>query len=171
MLKTTLTGDFANRQTVTSKPCNFQASSGAKWKPQFDGGEVTSDGGLLLLRQVDRRLGWTEKLAEALPEARAVEKIEHGQKALLGQRIYSLCAGYEDLNDQLTLRHDVALQTAVEEDKELASAATLCRWENRAGRKAAWAMHGVLVEQFIASFKETPAELIPSASLRTGSGL
>lgn len=138
----------------------FPSVKRRKVEAQFNGGEVTSDGGLLLLRQVDRRLGLTEKLAAVLPEARAVEKIEHEQKALLRQRIYSLCAGYEDLNDQLTLRHDVALQTAVEQDKELASASTLCRWENRAGRKAARAMHEVLLEQFIASFKEAPEELI-----------
>lgn len=138
----------------------FPSVKRRKVEAQFSGGDVTSDGGLLLLRQVDRRLGLTEKLAAVLPEARAAEKIEHGQKSLLRQRIYSLCAGYEDLNDQLTLRHDVALQTAVEEDKELASASTLCRWENRAGRKAAWAMHEVLIEQFIASFKEAPSELI-----------
>jgi hypothetical protein len=138
----------------------FPSLKGRKVEAQFNGGEVSSDGGLLLLRQVDRRLGLTEKLAALLPEARAAEKIEHGQKALLRQRIYSLCAGYEDLNDQLSLRHDAALQTAVEEDKDLASASTLCRWENRAGRRAAWAMHEVLIEQFIASFKEAPAELI-----------
>jgi hypothetical protein len=138
----------------------FPSLKRRKVEAQFNGGEVSSDGGLLLLRQVDRRLGLTEKLAALLPEARAAEKIEHGQKALLRQRIYSLCAGYEDLNDQLSLRHDAALQTAVEEDKQLASASTLCRWENRAGRRAAWAMHEVLIEQFIASFKEAPSELI-----------
>jgi hypothetical protein len=68
--------------------------------------------------------------------------------------------GYEDLNDHNTLRGDVALQTAVQQDEELASASTLCRWENRSDREAAWAAHGVLVEQFISSFKRAPKELI-----------
>jgi hypothetical protein len=68
--------------------------------------------------------------------------------------------GYEDLNDHNTLRDDVALQTAVEQDKELASASTLCRWENRSDRETAWAAHRVLVEQFITSFKRAPKEVV-----------
>jgi hypothetical protein len=68
--------------------------------------------------------------------------------------------GYEDLNDHNTLRGDVALQTAVQQDEALASASTLCRWENRSDREAAWAAHRVLVEQFIASFNRAPQEVV-----------
>jgi hypothetical protein len=68
--------------------------------------------------------------------------------------------GYEDITDHDRLRGDVALQTAVQQDEELASASTLCRWENRADREAAWAAHGVLVEQFISSFKRAPKEVV-----------
>ena len=76
------------------------------------------------------------------------------------QRIYGLCQGYEDLNDHDTLRHNLAWQTAVERDKPLASNPTLCRLENRANRQVAWAVHQVLVDQFIASFPQAPGELI-----------
>jgi hypothetical protein len=76
------------------------------------------------------------------------------------QRIYGLCQGYEDLNDHDTLRHNLAWQTAVERDKPLASSPTLCRLENRANRQVAWAVHQVLVDQFIASFPQAPGELI-----------
>jgi hypothetical protein len=79
---------------------------------------------------------------------------------LVRQRIYGLCQGYEDLNDHDTLRHDLAWQTAVERDTPLASSPTLCRLENRANRQAAWAVHQVLVEQFIASFDTAPQGLI-----------
>jgi hypothetical protein len=58
------------------------------------------------------------------------------------------------------LRRDIAIQTAVRRDTELASASTLCRWENRSDRQASWAIHKVLVEQFIASSKRPPRELI-----------
>jgi hypothetical protein len=68
--------------------------------------------------------------------------------------------GYEDLNDHNTLRGDAALQTAVQRDEELAGASTLCRWENRSDRETAWAIHRILVEQFIASFKRAPKEIV-----------
>jgi hypothetical protein len=62
--------------------------------------------------------------------------------------------------DHSALRNDVLMQTACERDKALASAPTLCRLENRASRAAAWAIHEVMVEKFIASFKQAPAELV-----------
>lgn len=127
---------------------------------EFSGGEVTSDGGVLLLRQVDRRLGLTAAVDRALIDPRDPERITHSQLSLLRQRIYGLCLGYEDLNDHSHLRTDPAVQTAVERDQPLASAATLCRFENRMGRAAASRLHEVLIEQFIASFETPPAELI-----------
>jgi hypothetical protein len=71
-----------------------------------------------------------------------------------------LALGYEDLNDHDRLRIDPALQTAVERDTVLAGASTLCRWENRADRESVWAIHRVLLDQFVASFKTPPDELI-----------
>jgi Transposase DDE domain group 1 len=126
----------------------------------FTGGEVTSDGGIALLRQVDRRLGLTKTLAKVLPDPRDPERIEHPLLSLIRQRIYGLAQGYEDLNDHDTLRHDLAWQTAVERDVALASSPTLCRLENRADRSVAWSVHEVMVDQFIASFAAPPAELI-----------
>lgn len=126
----------------------------------FTGGDVSSDGGLPLLRQVDRRLGLTRALAQVLPDPRDRDRIEHSRVSLVRQRIYGLAAGYEDLNDHDTLRHDLVWQTAVERDRPLASSPTLCRLDNRANRAAAWAMHAVIVDQFIASFAAPPAELV-----------
>ena len=79
---------------------------------------------------------------------------------LVRQRLYAIALGYEDLNDHDGLRQDVALQTAVERDQWLASASTLCRFENRADRGTAWRLHEVLLDQFIASFKRAPKKLI-----------
>jgi hypothetical protein len=79
---------------------------------------------------------------------------------MLRQRIYGLALGYEDLNDHDSLRKDLLWQSAAERSEELASCATLCRLENRAGRKEAWLMHRVLFEQFIESFESAPKELI-----------
>lgn len=126
----------------------------------FSGGELSSDGGLLLLRQVDRHLGLSRAAAAAIPDPRDPERIRHTLRDLLAQRLYGLCCGYEDLNDHQALRDDVLMQTAVGRDEALASAPTFSRLENRATRAQAWALHGVLVEQFIASHSVAPEELV-----------
>ena len=152
---TVATGTVCNSEVFT-----FPAVKKRAVQASFTGGEVTSDGGIALLRQTDRRLGLTRALAKVLPDPRAAERVEHPLLALIRQRIYGLAAGYEALNDHDTLRHDLAWQTAVERDRALASSPTLCRLENRADRQVAWAVHAVLVNQFIASFAQAPAELI-----------
>jgi len=126
----------------------------------FGGGSVSSDGGVLLLRQADRRLGLTTGVASLLEDRRRQASCQHETLSLLRQRVYALALGYEDLNDHTTLRDDPALQTAVDRDAPLASSPTLCRWENRADRDAAGAIHRVLMERFIASYKRPPQRLV-----------
>lgn len=126
----------------------------------FDGGDITSDGGVLLLRQADRLLGLSEAIATVLPDRRRQASCDHDLSTLVRQRLFGVALGYEDLNDHDTLRQDVALQTAVDRDDCLASAPTLCRFENSANRETAWRLHEVLLEQFVASFKTAPTELI-----------
>jgi hypothetical protein len=126
----------------------------------FSGGHVTSDGGALLLRQAERKSGLLAAATKALADPRRKKSCRHSLSSMLRQRIYGLALGYEDLNDHDTLRTDMALQTAVDRDTDLASAPTLCRWENRTDRQTAWALHEVLVEQFIASHKRPPKELV-----------
>lgn len=126
----------------------------------FSGGEVTSNGGVLLLRQADRRLGLLKSVAKALPDERRQKSCAHSVLTMLRQRVFGLCLGYEDLNDHDELRHDLALQTAAERVDALASSPTLCRMENRMDREAAWAVNRVLVEQFIASYRQAPTEIV-----------
>lgn len=126
----------------------------------FDGGDISSEGGVLLLRQVDNQIGLTKAVAKVMSDARDPARITHDFRALIAQRIYAQCQGWEDLNDHTTLRHDLALQTAVGTTEALASAPTLCRLENRATRAQALALHGVLIDQFIASHKTAPEELV-----------
>ena len=76
------------------------------------------------------------------------------------QRVFAIACGEEDLNDHEELRRDIALQTAVGTDKVLASASTLCRLENRAQRQAAFDLNALFVEQFIASHKTPPKEIV-----------
>jgi len=144
----------------TQELFHFSSFDRRKIEGSFTGGDVSSDGGVLLLRQADRRLGLVAALDRVLVDPRHPAYIVHEQIDLLRQRIYGLALGYEDLNDHAMLRRDLAWQTALERDEELASSPTLCRLENRVNRQAAFAFHRVLVEKFIAAFKQAPTELI-----------
>ena len=107
-----------------------------------------------------RRLGLTAAVARRLGDPRQRGKLRHGVADLLRQRVFGIALGYEDLNDHAALRHDRALQAAAGRDRALASAATLCRFENRAEPGWAWAVHEVLAAAFIASFEGPPEEIV-----------
>lgn len=144
----------------TANKVEFGTLGRRKLEVNFGGGAVSSDGGLLLLREVDRRLKLTEHVASVLKDPRDPDLITHPLVDLLRQRIYGIVQGYEDLNDHERLREDVLLQSVLERDEVLGSAPTLCRMENRASRAEMWALQRQLVERFIASFKQAPAELV-----------
>ena len=127
---------------------------------RFDGGSMTSDAGVMLLGEVDRKLGLIDAAARCIADPRSALLIKHDVRSMLRQRVYGLALGWEDLNDHGALRQDVAMQTAVGVQLELASAPTLCRLEKWADRATAWRLHQVLVDQFIASFKTAPEELV-----------
>jgi hypothetical protein len=143
-----------------NKFVEFPSCKRRKVGANFGGGDVTSDGGVLLLRQVDRRLGLTAKVSHSLSDSRRKASCEHDIRSLLRQRVYGLALGHEDVNDHEILRNDPAFQTSVDRDRLLASSATLCRFENRADRETAWAIHKVMVQEFISSHKRAPKRLI-----------
>jgi hypothetical protein len=138
----------------------FPGFSRRKIQASFTGGDITSNGGVQLLRLADERTGLTEAVAQAMGDDRRGKSCTHDVESLIRQRVYAMALGYEDLNDHETLRSDLALQSALYRDEELASSSTLCRWENRADRETAVALHEVLVERFIASFDKVPRRLI-----------
>src|ERR1700712_3784888 len=98
----------------TQPELTFPSFDRRKIEANFTGGDVSSDGGLLLLREADRRLGLGAALDAVLVDPRNPELVTHRQVDLLRQRVYGLAAGYEDLNDHATLRRDLAFQTAEE---------------------------------------------------------
>lgn len=127
---------------------------------RFDGGSMTSDAGVMLLGATDRKLGLIEAAARCIADPRNPLLIKHTVRDMLRQRVYGLALGWEDLNDHGALRADVAIQTAVGIEREVASAPTLCRLEKWANRATAWRLHEVLADQFIASFTTAPEELV-----------
>ena len=144
----------------TSEGILFPACRRRRVEADFAGGDVTSNGGVLLLRQADRLLGLTAAVARGLPDIRQAGKVRHRLPDMLRQRVFAIALGYEDLNDHGELRHDLALQTAVDRDTALASAPSLCRLESCAKPLWAWHIHQVLVDAFIASFDRPPEEIV-----------
>ena len=136
-------------------PLAFSSIRRQKIQGDFNGGKLTSDAGAVLPREVDRRIGLLDAIAACISDPRRAGKITHDLRTLLAQRIFAIAMGYEDLNDHESLRDDPLLQLVsergIDEQQPLASASTLCRFENRIDRKAMAKMSEVFVEQFIAS--------------------
>ena len=119
----------------------------------FDGGNLSSDGGLMLLSAADRQLGLTASLAQLLPDHRDPTKVVHGLDEMLAQRVYQIACGYEDCNDAGDMRRDPVLKTSIgrlpETDPDLASQPTLSRFENRVTRTQLRRMAEVFVDSFV----------------------
>src|SRR6266700_146816 len=94
------------------QPLLFQDLGSRQVAADFSGGTLSSDGGVLLLRQVDASLGLTHRLAQCFSDARRQVYVDHSLQQLLAQRLYGLALGYEDLNDHQRLRLDPLLATA-----------------------------------------------------------
>jgi hypothetical protein len=144
----------------TEAPVGFGRVGRRVIEAAFDGGDIVSDGGVLLLRRVDERTGLTRAVAAVFGDSRRAASVTHGIREMVAQRLYGLCCGWEDVSDHNVLRRDLALQTAVGRVDELASAPTLSRLETSATRAHAAALNGVLVDQFIAGHVKAPKELV-----------
>ena len=81
---------------------------------RFDGGRLSSEGGLLALREVERRLGLAGRLAGCLTDRRAPERVRHGLAEIIGFRMLMIAAGYEDGNDADALRRDPMIKLALD---------------------------------------------------------
>ncbi len=111
---------------------HFRVSFTDKMKVYFKGSEVTSDGGLIVVRELDEQLGLTEMAGEYLVDSRPGRNIQHELTELLRQSVYSRLAGYEDVNDAEKLRNDPALRSVLSEralEKSASSDSTLGRFE------------------------------------------
>lgn len=96
----------------TSIPLTFASIAGKKVHVDFDGGTLTSDGGVLLLRAVEAHIGIIHRLRQALHDRRHQSSVEHTSDDLLRQRVFQIACGYEEANDCETLRHDPAFKAA-----------------------------------------------------------
>jgi len=104
----------------------------------FTAGRVSSDGGSLLLREVERKIGLIDRLAACFTDKRKQDRVEHGLGEMLSQRVFGLALGYEDVNDHEQLRHDplmAVLSGKRELEQPLAGKSTLNRLELPGGSK------------------------------------
>jgi Transposase DDE domain group 1 len=146
-----------------------------KIRAQFDGGAISSDGGGLLLREVEKRIGILHQFAACFTDYRNADLIEHTVQELVAQRVYGLALGYEDLNDHEELRNDPLLAVLVEKtdpsQEILAGKSTLNRLEltgKTASRKERYkkivldhgAVDRLLVQVFLEAHPEVPQEII-----------
>jgi hypothetical protein len=140
----------------------FEDIQGKKIEVDFDGGQVTSDAGVLLLREVERRLGLIRRVAKIIRDRRHPGYTRHSIREMLSQRVFQIACGYEDADDADTLRDDPALKMACERlpaGEALASQPTLSRLENAVTRTDLYRIAEVLVDSFIDSYR-TPAVAI-----------
>jgi hypothetical protein len=130
----------------------------------FDGGRLTSDGGVLMLAEIERRLGIAERLARCIEDPRAPERVEHGLAEMIRFRALLIAAGYEDANDCDALRADPAFKMAVgrlpESGADLCSQPTISRLENLPRAMALKRMMAAMVELFCDSFAQVPRRIV-----------
>ena len=130
----------------------------------FDGGQMTSDAGVLLLAAVEQRLGIAERLAKGIEDPRAPERVRHGLAEMIRYRALLIAAGYPDGNDCDALKSDPALKMAVgrlpESGADLCSQPTLSRLENLPGPVALKRMMAAMVELFCDSFEQVPRRIM-----------
>ncbi len=130
---------------------------------RFDGGQISSDAGVLVLREVEQQLGIAERLAACIDDPRLPERVRHGVANILRFRMLMIAAGYEDGNDADSLRHDPAFKLALDrlpDDTALCSQPTISRLENLPGRRALLRMAQAMVEFYCDSFRQVPRRIV-----------
>ena len=152
------------------EPFGFTEHFSRRVDASFSGGQVSSEGGSLLLREVDRKIGLIDRLANCFTDTRSQDRVEHALPEMLAQRLYGLTLGYEDLNDHEQLRNDPLLALLAgrrELDRPLAGKSTLNRLE-LCGRSERYhkigyapeAIDRLLVDLFLEAHAEAPKRIV-----------
>jgi hypothetical protein len=141
-------------------PFAFPAVGRKKVTAAFDGGRLTSDGGVMLLAAAERRLGIADKLAALIADPREQSLVTHSVADILRARIFAIACGYEDGDDLDTLRSDPAFKLACgrlpDNGRDLCSQPTISRWENAPTRREVAAMSYAMIDIYCASYATPP---------------
>lgn len=130
----------------------------------FSGEKISSDGGLLILKEVENQIGIIQSITNCITDSRHPSYVDHSLKELISQRVYQIAAGYEDANDCNYLKDDAVLKMCVgrlpETGKPLASQSTMSRFENQPTRSDLYKIAEAFVQQFIKSYPSEPTLII-----------
>jgi len=130
----------------------------------FTGDQISSDGGLLLLREVESQLGLIDRISSCVTDDRDQRYIDHTIKEMLTQRVFQIAAGYEDCNDCDDLRDDMVFKMCAgrlpQSGQELASQPTMSRLENSVDSKDLYRMGVEFLDTFIDSYDREPKVII-----------
>ena len=144
-------------------PLDLPAVQRKKVTLAFDGGRLSSDAGVLLLREAERELGLAERLAACIKDRRDAAKLDHTLVEMLRTRMFAIAAGYEDARDCDALRHDPVFKMAVgrapESGAALCSQPTMSRLENAPSKIEVARMMAAMVALFCASWERPPAAI------------
>jgi hypothetical protein len=131
-----------------------------KVEVRFNVEQISTDGGLLLLKEVDNQIGLIDRLSACINDTRHQGYVKHTIEAMLRQRIMQIAAGYEDCNDCNTLRDDGILKICSGQQQFLATQPTMSRFENQPSRRELYHLAFAFVDQFIASYPTQPKIII-----------
>jgi len=141
-------------------PFSFPAVGRKKITAAFDGGRITSDAGVMLLGQAERRLGLADNLAAVIADPRNPLLITHSLDSIFRARILAIACGYEDADDLDHLRKDPAFKIACgrlpDTGNDLCSQPTMSRWENAPTLREIVKLGGVLIDLYCASYAAPP---------------
>jgi hypothetical protein len=142
----------------------FDSVGGRKVQAVFDGGSVTSDAGVMLIRQAERRVGVVRCLTSAMRDRRRQASVQQQLGTLVRQRVFQIACGYEDANDCDDLRRDPALKAACERlpfgDRDLGSQPTMTRLENSVSGTTLYRMLAAMVRHFVHTYAKAPRRIV-----------
>ena len=149
---------------ITSSEISLFPIQGKNIDLSFSGDRISSDGGLLLLRELDSQLNLLSSASNCINDERDQRYIDHSVKELLTQRVFQIAAGYEDCNDCNDLREDMIFKLCAgrlpQNGNDLASQPTMSRLENSVTKTDLFRLGKLLVDTFINSYSTVPSVII-----------
>jgi hypothetical protein len=151
------------KEFAANLPLNFATQKPLEVK--FSGLDLSSDAGLLLVKQAEKNLKVCEGIADCLEDNREQHKVKHPLFQLVSQRIYQIAAGYEDTNDSNYLRHDPIFKIICDKIPRigaelLASQPTISRLENQITQQEIKSVRRFFIDKFIQNHPEAPQQIV-----------
>ena len=150
-----------------SLPFHISSLQNKKVELSYSGQDISTDGGALLLRELDQQIGLIDKINSCIDDGRDQRYINHQQSEMLRQRIFQIACGYEDGNDCNQLRSDPVFKVCAgklpESESDLASQPTMCRLENSVTNRELYRITKTFIDAFISSYEQAPMMVILDA--------